>query len=161
MATSRSAGESGAASAPSKRTTPDVGSSSPAIVRRSVVLPAPVGPSTTRSSSLATSRSMPPSAVVLPKRFVSDRSERNGSSMALVSVVAPRASIEEVKRREIEREAQRRADRVAFVRAHDDAAVRRADVRVTMRPEVLVENHLAAQDAGVVGAHVLGPDAER
>src|SRR5882757_7152422 len=112
---------------PSIAMDPEVGVSSPAIVRSNVVLPAPVGPRTTRSSSLPTSRSTPASAGALPKVFLTPRTVRNESDM-LVTPVFPRALIEDVERRGVEREAQRVADRVARLRTHDDAPHRRLHV---------------------------------
>src|SRR5882724_10487708 len=50
---------------------------------------------------------------------------------------------------------------MAGLRTDDDPAGRRAHVHVAVRAEVLVEHHLARNDARVPGPHVLRPDAER
>jgi hypothetical protein len=56
-----------------KRTLPAVGSRKPAIMRSSVVLPHPDGPSRKNSSPLCTARSTASTAVVRPKRLVTPR----------------------------------------------------------------------------------------
>src|SRR5882724_1946822 len=136
---------------------PDVGVSRPAIVRRSVVLPAPVGPSTTRSSSLATVRSIPESASVAPKRLVIPESARNESGM-VVPPVFPGCAVEDVNGRGVERQRDRGTDRMAGLRADDDPSRRRADVHVAVRAKVLVEHDLPRDDTAVPGPHVLGSD---
>ena len=53
--------------APRMRISPEVGVSSPASMRSSVVLPEPDGPTMVKNSPSATSRSMPSTAVNVPK----------------------------------------------------------------------------------------------
>src|SRR5882757_7245392 len=139
---------------------PAVGSSRPAMVRRSVVLPAPVGPRTTSSSSCPRSRSMPSSAFVDPNFLTTPRSVKNASGMFVAAVMAG-SLVEDVQRIEVQREANGRTDRVARLGPHHDAAERRLDVNVAMRSEVLVENHFAGNRSLVVGAHVLRTNSER
>ena len=54
---------------PSTMTDPVSGTSKPAAMRRAVVLPQPLGPSSVTSSPAFSSRSSPASASVDPKRF--------------------------------------------------------------------------------------------
>src|SRR5688572_17678734 len=52
------------------RISPASGSSNPASIRKVVVLPQPEGPSSDRNSPTSTFRSMPSTAVTVPKRLV-------------------------------------------------------------------------------------------
>src|SRR5215216_6278805 len=75
MATCRARGGRPLTMFPPIRTSPSVASSSPAMVRRSVVLPQPEGPSSTRYSPSAVSMSTPSTAIMSPwKVFLSPRS---------------------------------------------------------------------------------------
>src|SRR5918999_1865209 len=75
MATCRARGGSPLTTFPPIRTSPSVASSSPAMVRRSVVLPQPEGPSSTRYSPSAVAMSTPSTATTSPwKVFLSPRS---------------------------------------------------------------------------------------
>src|SRR5690606_37608504 len=82
---------------------PTVGFSSPAISRSVVVLPAPVGPSSTKNSPSATSRSMSSTAVWEPKVL-----ETFSRRMRAMSVAKPdaergaRAGVKEVRLRRID-----------------------------------------------------------
>ena len=69
-------------SSPSNATVPASGNSSPAMIRSSVVLPEPEGPSSARNSPGRASRSMSPSAVKLPKRFA-DAGDRDAHQCPL------------------------------------------------------------------------------
>src|SRR5215211_852247 len=62
------------------RTSPLVGGSSPPIMRNSVVLPHPEGPSSTRNSPSADARSMPSTAATPSKRLL--RSRTSTTAMA-------------------------------------------------------------------------------
>src|SRR3990172_3390499 len=55
---------------PPMRISPEVGSSSPAIIRRRVVFPQPDGPSRTRNSPSSVERSTPLTALTSPKNFL-------------------------------------------------------------------------------------------
>src|SRR6185369_5124510 len=68
--TSRNAGGSAVASRPAMAMMPASGFSRPATSRSSVVLPAPVGPSSTTSSPLGTVRLTSFAASTVPKRLV-------------------------------------------------------------------------------------------
>src|SRR6266496_926587 len=70
---------------------PEVGSSSPAIIRRSVVLPDPEGPRRTRNSPSRLSRSTPTTAPTWPwrKTFVSARVWTTATSALLPLVEDP------------------------------------------------------------------------
>ena len=69
MAMPRLAGGTLLTLSPSISTSPDVASSSPAMMRSSVDLPQPDGPTKTTNSPSFTSRSMPFSTSTLPKDF--------------------------------------------------------------------------------------------
>ncbi len=70
MAMPRLAGGTVSTLRPSISTSPEVRSSSPAMMRSSVDLPQPEGPTKTTNSPSATSRSMPFSTSTLPKDFL-------------------------------------------------------------------------------------------
>src|SRR2546430_13184024 len=106
MATSRSAGGRGVTSRSPIRTSPSVGSSSPAMHRRAVVLPQPDGPSSTRNSPSRTSsdsscnaRLAPPSNVFVRPRKVTDamRSEEHTSELQSQSNLVCRLLLEKKK----------------------------------------------------------------
>ena len=59
---------------PSTRTRPAVGTMKPPMIRSSVVLPQPLGPSRAISSPASTGRLTSSTAVVAPKRWVIDSS---------------------------------------------------------------------------------------
>lgn len=63
-------------------TSPSVGFSRPAMVRRSVVFPHPEGPTRTRSSPSRISMSMPSTASTSPKRLVACSSRIAGQSQS-------------------------------------------------------------------------------
>src|SRR3546814_14375118 len=69
MFTGRLFGGMPAISCPSMRIWPSLGSSKPAIMRSSVVLPQPEGPSSTKNSPALMSRLTSSTAVTRPKRF--------------------------------------------------------------------------------------------
>src|SRR5262249_43657079 len=73
MATLRRSGFSAFMRRPAITTSPALAHSSPAIIRKVVVLPQPEGPSRHTTSPAATSRSTSRTATKLPKRFVSWR----------------------------------------------------------------------------------------
>src|SRR5579859_541009 len=64
-------------SSPSSRTVPALGVSKPAIMRRIVVLPQPLGPSKVRNSPRSTLRLICSTAALRPKYFVMSSSSRN------------------------------------------------------------------------------------
>src|SRR4051794_22253120 len=70
MATRRARGGRSATSRPSMRIEPDVGVSNPAIMRRSVVLPHPDGPSSTRNSPSPVTKSTPSTAWTSPSKVL-------------------------------------------------------------------------------------------
>src|SRR5512134_2835282 len=70
---------------PFTRISPELGSSSPSIMRNRVLLPAPLWPMTPNSSPLRTSRSTRSTASTSPKRFVT----RRASMTPLANPVAP------------------------------------------------------------------------
>src|SRR5437763_8751655 len=146
MATSRSAGGRYVTSRPAIRTSPAVGSSSPAMQRRAVDLPQPDGPSSTRSSPSRTSRESscnaglaPPSNVFVRPRSVSDAMRLSllgasceGNRQRIADVAFPR-------RAAVELDAEARA-----VDRHRDAAPR----------------HAYALERGAVDAEGHGPDGQ-
>ena len=71
MFTSLSKGAKSVTSAPSRNTLPLVAVSKPAIIRRTVVLPEPDGPSIEKNSPLGISRSRFETAVTSPKLLFS------------------------------------------------------------------------------------------
>ena len=73
MATSRSDGASVVTSRPPMATRPALVPSRPAMMRRSVDLPQPEGPTKTANSPSATSRDTSDSAAWAPKRFPTPR----------------------------------------------------------------------------------------
>ena len=72
---SRSLGSRSVTTAPSMRMSPEVGSSRPAIMRRIVLLPQPLGPTSTTNSCSATSRSTPGTTSTGPKHLRSLRKD--------------------------------------------------------------------------------------
>ncbi|OGN85390.1 MAG: hypothetical protein A2X23_08400 [Chloroflexi bacterium GWC2_73_18] len=70
MATSRSLGARSLTTRSPMRTVPAVTSSSPAIMRRAVVLPQPLGPTSTRNSSFSMASERSLTAITSPKRLV-------------------------------------------------------------------------------------------
>jgi len=64
-------GEVQVTSSPARSIRPEVGSSKPAIIRRVVVLPQPLGPSIEKNSPSPISRSIPLTAVASPNSLVS------------------------------------------------------------------------------------------
>src|SRR4051812_12178453 len=74
-------------SCPASRIVPDVGDSSPATIRRVVVLPQPEGPRSAKKEPRGTSRSRSCTAVKPPKDLVTDRS-RSPSNPSEASVDA-------------------------------------------------------------------------
>ena len=72
---------------------PDVRVDVAAKIRIVVDLPAPLGPSNPKDSPLATSKSMPSTAVKSPKTLVKPRTEMSGLDILLfyLSIVTPRA----------------------------------------------------------------------
>src|SRR5438552_8704453 len=77
MAMPRARGGRSATSRPPMRIDPDVGDSSPATMRKSVVLPQPDGPSSTRNSPSLVAKSTPSTARTAPSKcFTSDRTSR-------------------------------------------------------------------------------------
>src|SRR5438477_7544900 len=84
MAMSRSGGATSLTISPPIRTSPEVARSSPAAMRRTVVLPDPDGPTRTRNSPSATSRFRSATATVPPANAL--RRSRNSSSATSASV---------------------------------------------------------------------------
>ncbi|MCY1308911.1 hypothetical protein D9M70_589540 [compost metagenome] len=80
MCTSRSKGALRVSSVPSSRIVPAVGASKPAIIRSTVVLPEPEGPSIEKNSPLAMSMSTWSTAVTLPNVLRRPRTEIAGTS---------------------------------------------------------------------------------
>src|SRR5690242_204939 len=76
-------------SLPARWMVPEVGVSSPATMRRVVVLPQPEGPSRAKNEPVGTSRSRSSTAVKAPKCFVSARIDRP----SLVRSVAGASSV--------------------------------------------------------------------
>ena len=72
MLTLRANGARLVTSSPPRKTFPDVGASKPAIIRSTVVLPDPDGPSIEKNSPSRISRSRSSTAVTAPNRFVTD-----------------------------------------------------------------------------------------
>src|SRR5215204_6587912 len=66
------------------RTSPLVGGSSPPIIRSSVVLPHPEGPSSTRNSPSAEARSMPSTAATPSKRLLRSRTSTTAMASRVV-----------------------------------------------------------------------------
>ena len=83
MLTGRLLGGIPAMSCPSIRISPSVGSSNPAIIRSSVVLPQPDGPSSTKNSPAMISRLTLSTAATLPKRLVTLRIWMMGSAISV------------------------------------------------------------------------------
>src|SRR5690242_15824721 len=84
MPRSRSKGGRLPTDRPARWISPPSGERKPAIRLSVVVLPQPLGPSRVTNSPGATSRSMPSTAVIVPKRFVSLRSCSAGSATSLL-----------------------------------------------------------------------------
>src|SRR5438876_11538827 len=83
MATPRARGGRSATSRPPIRIDPDVGVSSPAIMRRRVVLPQPEGPSSTRNSPSVVAKSTPSTAWTSPSKcLASDRTSTVATASA-------------------------------------------------------------------------------
>src|SRR6476619_2936740 len=80
-------------SLPSSSILPDVGSSQPALRRRTVVLPEPDGPSMEKNSPWRMSRSTPSTATVSPKTLLSLRRRIAGTSSFPVEVPAASVSV--------------------------------------------------------------------
>src|SRR5215470_7115469 len=72
---------------PSSMISPAVGDSKPAIIRRVVVLPEPLGPSSVRNSPGATVRETPSTAITDPKVFDTRRSSSAAPVWAPVLVI--------------------------------------------------------------------------
>src|SRR5579885_3715626 len=71
-------------SSPSSRILPSVGVSKPAIMRRMVVLPQPLGPSSVRNSPRSTASVILSTAVTCPKRLVTFSNSRNATIQLLL-----------------------------------------------------------------------------
>src|SRR5262245_50911300 len=82
MARSRSRGATSLTRVPSIRMSPEVGSSSPAIMRMVVVLPQPEGPRRTKNSRSAMSSERSCTATKLPKRFATRSRMMRATSLA-------------------------------------------------------------------------------
>ena len=88
MAIWRARGGRSVTTRPPMRTSPSLGGSSPAIMRSSVVLPQPEGPSKTRNSPSRDARSMPSTATTPSNRLLSSRT----STVAMATRVGESAS---------------------------------------------------------------------
>src|SRR3954471_7964492 len=86
-------------SCPASRIVPEVGDSSPATIRRVVVLPQPEGPRSAKKDPRGTSRSRSCTAVKPPKDLVTDRSRSpSNPSGASVAAAASRGAAPEPPR---------------------------------------------------------------
>ena len=165
---SRSAGDSVVASWPPIWIVPASGRSSPAISRSVVVLPAPVGPSSTTNSPSAMCRSRPSTATVSPKALADALDVHVSHAAPPVDGVTVRTARPDPLSNSDSRApfsarptwfAGREPDFGRHPRL-DDAVGRlhRDDLR---RAEIFGAVDGAAQLGGVVEADMLGPDAER
>src|SRR3954451_17187481 len=166
MATSRAAGGFVVTSASPMAIRPASGRSSPAIRRSVVVLPAPVGPSSTTNSPSLMSRSrastatVSPNALRTPVRRTSAMGdltlEQRGGQGALA------AGVEQDDLAGIEGEADLLADRGALGvgGAHAQPSCLGVDGHHLAGAHILDAEHLAADHAVVGEADMLGPYAQ-
>src|SRR5579859_7120478 len=144
---------------------PSSGRSSPAISRSVVVLPAPVGPRSTKSSPSPTVKSIAATAVTVAKRLVMP--EALTSAMASLPMESradgtARRAIEERGALRAEGEPDNLARHSGDVGREPrlDLAVRGIDRDDLRRPEIFGTEHRAAKRRRVVEADMLGADAE-
>ena len=98
-------------SSPSRRIAPAVGSSSPAIMRSSVVLPQPDGPSRQTKVPCGTVRLTSSTAVKSPKCLVTSFEDKSGHARPLFQRIAWLRSVGRAPRPASRRRAEHRADR--------------------------------------------------
>src|SRR5690348_13742834 len=146
---SRAAGASCVTSRPSIQIAPRSGYSSPAMRRSVVVLPAPVGPSRTTNSPLATVSDSSRTASMSPKRLPTCRNPISAMAVASMESAAHRATgccVEQHKRLGLEGEADRLAEpnRQAGRQTSFDVPARDVERDDLRRAEVLDPEDAAA-----------------
>src|SRR5271166_6586009 len=162
---SRAPGGSRVTSRPSIRTAPASGCSSPVIRRKVVVLPAPLGPSSTTNSPSFTAKDRSRTASIVPKRLLMLRK--------LTSAMTGASKIRGLDRRAAHRVEQRQAlsaevepdgfadpDLQARWQPCRNAAVGRVDGDDLGGPEIFRAEHAALDRGGIGEADVLWPHAQ-
>src|SRR5258707_9489353 len=146
---------------------PASGRSSPATRRSVVVLPAPVGPSSTMNSPTARAKERSATAVISPKRLVTPA--RTMSAMGSASLGKRRpyrppgrlVEERELFRPEIEPDMLAAADRDISRQARPDGAVRRRHGHDLRCGQIFRAEDLAGDGAAVPQADVFRPYAEQ
>src|SRR5690242_5192788 len=150
---------------PAIDTWPSSGASSPAIRRKVVVLPAPVGPSRTRNSPSPTARVSRLTASTLPKRLLMPERMTSAMKLSFVERRAHRASRRLVEEGEL-LGPESEADPLATIDAHiggepgPQGAVRGGEGNDLGRAEIFGAEDLAAHGPLITEAHILRAHAQ-
>src|SRR5690348_11301378 len=158
-------GESGVASCPPIAIRPPSGFSSPAIRRSVVVLPAPVGPSSTTNSPSWMMRSTPLTAVMSPKCFSTCSRRTSAMERSLEQrrpdrPAALRVEQGQAARYEAEADIFARLDLAGGFGPRLHLAERRVDGDNLRRAKILAAIDRAAQGRGIVERDMFRPDAQ-